>query len=112
MKAEANTGLSREFVIKSIADYLETAEKERRWVGVSVLVQDGRCRTIKEERTTTREAASGLSREFVIKSIADYLEIAEKERRWGGISVLVQEDGRCRTIKEERTITREAAYTK
>jgi len=57
LKAEANTGLSREFVIKSIADYLETAEKERRWGGVSVLVQDGRCRTIKEERTITREAA-------------------------------------------------------
>lgn len=37
MKPDANPGLPRDFVIKSILRVLETAEVEKRWGSVSVL---------------------------------------------------------------------------
>ena len=54
MKPDANPGLPRDFVIKSILRVLETAESEKQWGSVSVQFQDGICRGIREEKTTTK----------------------------------------------------------
>lgn len=55
MKQEPASGLSREYVIKSILRVLDTAANEKTWGSVTVQYQAGVCRVIKEEKTITRE---------------------------------------------------------
>jgi hypothetical protein len=54
----------------------------------------------------SQEPSSGLSREYVIKSILRVLDAAANEKTWGSVTVQYQA-GVCRVIKEEKTITRE-----
>lgn len=64
---------------------------------------------MKESRD--QPAKRGLSREFVVKSVLDRLEKAERGREWGSVSITFQA-GVCRLIREEKTITEEACVMK
>ena len=65
---------------------------------------ENRMATDRERRACN--AAAGLSRDFVVRSVLKLFDEAQARQQWGAITVIFQ-NGTFKTIKKEETITEE-----